>query len=115
MYHLIQKVFAIGGHDKNAQSLDTMESIQVSSMLETMETCMTKQNKSQWTRLQCQLSSRQYMCATAVVHNRYVVILGGDTGRQGLSTVDIMDTAPHHNNNNNGEPTIVAGPSMNSS
>ena len=30
-----------------------------------------------------------------------------------LSSVDIMDTAPH-NNNNNGEPTIVAGPSMNS-
>ena len=32
---------------------------------------------------------------------------------QELSSVDIMDTAPPHNNNNNGEPTIVAGPSMN--
>ena len=32
-----------------------------------------------------------------------------------LSSVDIIDTAPPHNNNNNsnGEPTIVAGPSMN--
>ena len=35
---------------------------------------------------------------------------------QDLSSVDIMDTAPPHNNNNssNVEPTIVAGPSMNS-
>ena len=79
------KVFAIGGHDKNAQSLDTTESIQVSSMLETMETCMTRQNKSQWTKLQCQLSSRQYMCATAVVHNCYVVILCGHNGIHCLS------------------------------
>ena len=41
--------------------------------------------------------------------------MGGHTGMgEDLSSVDIMDTAPPHNNNNsNGEPTIVAGPSMN--
>ena len=58
-------------------------------------------------------------CAAVVVHNRYVVILGGNNAIPGLgqvlSSVDIMDTAPPHNNNNdNGEPMIVAGPSMNS-
>ena len=76
---------------------------------------MTRQNNNQWTRLQCRLSSPRRQCAAVVVHNCYIVILGGHTGiGQLLSSVDIMDTAPpHNNNNNNGEPTIVAGPSMN--
>ena len=78
---------------------------------------MTRQNNNQWTRLPCCLSSPRRACAAVVVHNRYVVILGGNNTilGQDLSSVDIMDTAPPHNNNNsNGEPTIVAGPSMNS-
>ena len=114
------KVYAIGGYggdnyDNNYTVLDTIESIQVSSLLEAMETLtMTRQNNNQWTRLQCHLSSPRRECAAVVVHNRYIVILGGRE-RQPLSSVDIMDTAPpHDNNNNNGEPTIVAGPSMNS-
>ena len=110
---------AIGGvGDDNYTILDTIESIQVSSLLETTETSMmTRQNNNQWTRLQCRLSSPRCRCAAVVVHKRYIVILGGHTGILGqeLSSVDIMDTAPPHNNNNNsnGEPTIVAGPSMN--
>ena len=94
-----------------------MESIQVSSLLETTETSMTtRQDNNQWTRLQCRLSCPRRNCAAVVVHNCYIVILGGwNCMRQDLSSVDIMDTAPpHNNNNNNGEPTIVAGPSMNS-
>ena len=117
------KVYAIGGLGSDNYYdytfLDTIESIQVSSLLEAMETStMTRQNNNQWTRLQCHLSYPRRSCAAVIVHNRYVVILGGHT-RMGedLSSVDIMDTAPPHNNsnnNNNGEPTIVAGPSMNS-
>ena len=115
------KVYAIGGYGgdnyDDYATLDTMESIQASSLLETMETStMTRQNNNQWTRLQCRLSSPRYECAAVVVHNRYIVILGGRNGMYHyLSSVDIMDTAPPHNNNNNsnGEPTIVAGPSMN--
>ena len=116
------KVYAIGGwghtnNYNNDTTLDTMESIQVSSLLETMKTLMmTRQNNNQWTRLQCRFSSPRMKCAAVVVHNRYVVILGGINGIPGLgpvlSSVDIMDTAPPHNNNNdNGEPMIVAGPS----
>ena len=76
----------------------------------------TRQNNNQWTRLQCRLSSPRRQCAAVVVQNRYIVILGGSNAilGQDLSSVDIMDTAPPHNNNSNGEPTIVAGPSMNS-
>ena len=56
------KVYAIGGYGYDNYgddtTLDTMESIQVSSLLETMETStMTRQNNNQWTRLQCRLSS----------------------------------------------------------
>ena len=115
------KVYAIGGlggnNNYNSYTfLDTIESIHVSSLVETMETStMTRQKNNQWTRLQCCLSSPRSQCAAVVVHNRYIVILGGDAGmRQDLSSVDIMDTAPPHNNNDNGEPMIVAGPSMNS-
>ena len=118
------KVYAIGGcgiNDYNSYTiLDTIESIHVSSLLETMETStMTRQNNNQWTRLQCRLSSPRSQCAAVVVHNHYIVILGGvnDMGHH-LSSVDILDMAPPQNNNNNnnsnGEATIVAGPSMNS-
>ena len=115
------KVYAIGGFvdDNNYHgytTLDTIDSIQVSSLLEATETLrMTRQNNSQWTRLECRLSSPRRQCAAVAVQNRYIVILGGVNGmRQDLSSVDIMDTAPPHNNNNNsnGEPMIVAGPSM---
>ena len=113
------KVYAIGGSggrniDNNNTELDTIESIQVSSLLETTETSMTtRQNNNQWTRLQCRLSSPRSEFAAVVVHNRYIVILGGRIGiDHHLSSVDILDTAPSQNNNN-GEPTIVAGPSMN--
>ena len=105
------------GHDYGRYTiLDTIESIQVSSLLETMEASMTtRQNNNQWTMLQCRLPSPREAFAAVVVHNRYIVILGGHAGRgQTLSSVDIMDMAPPQNNNNNGEPTIVAGPSMNS-
>ena len=117
------KVYAIGGYGYDNYGddtiSDTIESIQVSSLLETKETStMTRQNNNQWTRLQCRLSSPRMKCAAVVVHNHYIVILGGHTGMgHHLSSVDILDTAPPHNNNNNnsnGEPTIVAGPSMNS-
>ena len=119
------KVYAIGGfggdnnyHGYNYNTMDTIESIQVSSLLETTETSvMTRQNNNQWTRLQCCLSSPRREFAAVFVHNRYIVILGGINGMgEDLSSVDIMDTAPPHNNNSsssNGEPTIVAGPSMN--
>ena len=114
------KVYAIGGvgrdNSNNYRDWDTIESIQVSSLLEMTETStMTRQNNNQWTRLQCRLSSPRSHCAAVVVQNRYVVILGGYTGmHQDLSSVDSMDTAPPHNNNDNGEPMTVAGPSMNS-
>ena len=113
------KVYAIGGFGgddyNNNTTLDTIESIQVSSLLETMDTStMTRQNNNQWTRLQCRLSSPRRKCAVVVVHNRYIVILGGNIGMgHNLSSVDILDTAPPHNNNDNGKPMIVAGPSMN--
>ena len=109
------KFYVICRHDENPHALDTMQSIQVSSLLGTMETSTTRQNKSQWTRLQCCFSSPQQSFATVIVHNRYVVILGACIGIQCLSSVDIQDMAPPHNNNNKGEPTIVAGPSMISS
>ena len=57
------KVYAIGGFGGNNNchgytTLDTIDSIQVSSLLETMKTSMkTRQNNNQWTRLQCCLSS----------------------------------------------------------
>ena len=113
------KVYAIGGYggdNDDDTTLDTIESIQVSSLLETTETSMTtRQNNNQWTRLQCCLSSPRSLCAAVVVQNHYIVILGGVDGMdEDLSSVDIMDTAPPYNNNNsNGEPTIVAGPRMN--
>ena len=79
------KVYAIGGygdyHYNSDTTLDTMESIQVSSLLEMTETSMmTRRNNNQWTRLQCRLPSPRHSFAAVVVHNRYIVILGGVNG-----------------------------------
>ena len=115
------KVYAIGGvggdNYNGCRDWDTIESIQVSSLLEMTETSMTtRQNNNPWTRLQCRLSSPRCECAAVVVQNHYIVILGGvNAMHRVLSSVDFLDTEPPQNNNNsNGEPTIVAGPSMNS-
>ena len=55
------KVYAIGGFgddNYNNTALDTIESIQVSSLLEmTGTSTTTRPNNNQWTRLQCRLSS----------------------------------------------------------
>ena len=101
------KVYAIGGNNDNNYTVwDTVESIQVSSLLETMETLIARQNNSQWARLQCHLLSARVGCATVIVQNCYVIILCGNTCVHHLSSVDILDMTPH---NNNGEPTIMAG------
>ena len=102
------KIYAIGGMNGDFQRLDTIEWIQVSSLLEQeTERSNSRQSNSQWTMLPCQLSSPREGCSAVVVHNHYIVIMGG------VETVDILDTAPYNDNNNNGEPTIIAGPAMN--
>ena len=73
-------VYAIGGNNDNNYTVwDTVESIQVSSLLETMETLTARQNNSQWARLQCHLLSAGVGCATVIVQNCYVIILCGNT------------------------------------
>ena len=91
------KGYTIGGYhndSNNCTVLDTMESIQVSSLMETTETSTTRQDNSQSTRLQCGLSSPQKACAAVVVHDRYVVILGGHTrhNTSAVASVEIVTT-----------------------
>ena len=124
------KVYAIGGSGSGGnKTLDTIETIHVSSLLDTSCTTTTRQNNNnarQWTRLSCRLSSPRFGCAAVVVQDRYIVIMGGHNGKSHISCVDILDIAPppynkknnknnnNKNNNKNREPIIVAGPNMNS-
>ena len=76
------KVYAIGGHN-----LDTIESIDVASLL-----ANTESSNRHWNTLSCRLSTSRYACAAVVVHDRYIVIMGGFNGSKFLSTVEVLDT-----------------------
>ena len=76
------KVYAIGGCH-----LDTIESIDVASLL-----ANTESSNRQWNTLSCRLSTSKQECAAVVVHDRYIVIMGGDNGSKSLSTVEVLDT-----------------------
>ncbi|KAL7564468.1 hypothetical protein ACA910_001562 [Epithemia clementina (nom. ined.)] len=75
-----------------------------------------------WETLKCRLSSPRSGCAAAAVQDRYIVVMGGSIlgglggggygpPIQGLSTVEIIDTAQIHNGSC---CAIVSGPNMNS-
>ena len=78
-------VYAIGGW--NGHNLDTIESIDVASLL-----ANTESSNRHWNTLSCRLSTSRYGCAAVVVHDRYIVIMGGDNGSKVLSTVEVLDT-----------------------
>ena len=76
------KVYAIG-----ACHLDTIESIDVASLL-----ANTESSNRHWNTLSCRLSMSRTGCAAVVVHDRYIVIMGGYNGSKSLSTVEVLDT-----------------------
>ena len=79
------KVYAIGG--RNGHNLDTIESIDVASLL-----ANTESSNRHWNTLSCRLSTSKHGCAAVVVHDRYIVIMGGNNGSKVLSTVEVLDT-----------------------
>ena len=80
------KVYAIGGWN-GGHVLDTIESIDVASLL-----ANTESSNRHWNTLSCRLSTSKHGCAAVVVHDRYIVIMGGDNGSKFLSTVEVLDT-----------------------
>ena len=80
------KVYAIGGCN-GGHVLDTIESIDVASLL-----ANTESSNRHWNTLSCRLSTSRSGCAAVVVHDRYIVIMGGFNGSKYLSTVEVLDT-----------------------
>ena len=83
------KVYVIGGWncDNGCHNLDTIESIDVASLLTN-----TDSSNRHWNTLSCRLSTAKNGCAAVVVHDRYIVIMGGDNDSEHLSTVEVLDT-----------------------
>ena len=82
--------------------LDCMERIDVNDLLQSSSTSSTTY-ESHWTTLTCRLSTGRARCSAVVVHNRYIVVMGGYGDGRILSSVDIIDTSNH---------SVIAGPSM---
>ena len=94
-------VYVIGG-DSGSSRLDSIERIDVQKLYsESMESSTS----NQWTTLTCRLLTARDECSAVVVHNRYIVVIGGSNGNF-LSSVDIIDTAAPSNH------TVIVGPSM---
>ena len=94
-------VYVMGG--SNGADLDCMERIDANDLLQSFSTT-SRTHESNWTTLNCRLSTRRSACCAVSVHNRYIVVMGGCDGWKDLSLVDIIDTRTH---------TVIAGPSMN--
>ena len=94
-------VYVIGGNNGRSH-LDCIERIDVKDLLRSSSTSSTTQ-ESPWTTLTCRLSTGRFGCCAAVVHNRYIVVMGGYSNRY-LSSVDFLDTRNH---------IVTAGLSMN--
>ena len=81
------KVYVIGGLN-GCHNLDTIECIDVASLL-----AISDSSNCHWQNLSCRLSTAKRGCAAVVVHNRYIVIMGGNNGfNEYLSTVEVLDT-----------------------
>ena len=94
-------VYVIGGHNGSSR-LDSIERIDVENLCsESMESSTS----NQWKTVTCRLSTRRNECSAVVVHNRYIVVIGG-SNRNLLSSVDIIDTAVKSNH------TVIVGSSM---
>ena len=92
-------IYVIGGYNGNSR-LDCIECIDENDILQSSLTTTT----TQWTTLNCRLSTKRGGCCAVAVLNRFIVLMGGRNGGQHLSSVDIMDTSNH---------IVTAGPSMN--
>ena len=65
-----------------------IESIDVASLL-----AISDSSNCHWQNLSCRLSTAKRGCAAVVVHDRYIVIMGGINVSNGyLSTVEVLDT-----------------------
>ena len=80
------KVYVIGG-DNDFHLFDTIECIDVASLLTISDSSIC-----QWKTLSCRLSTARKGCTAVVVHDRYIVIMGGYNGSKSLSTVEVLDT-----------------------
>ena len=81
------KVYVIGGWNDKLHNVDTIECIDIASLL-----AISDSSNCQWQNLSCRLSTAKRACAVVVVHGRYIVIMGGFNGRKSLSTVEVLDT-----------------------
>ena len=93
-------VYVMGGSNAGS-SFDCIERIGSTDLLQPSSTSSITR-KSSWVTLTCRLSTGRCGCCAVVVHNRYIVVMGG-WNRGTLWSVDIIDTNNH---------TVIAGPSM---
>ena len=70
-------LYSIGGHySEHIDSVtDTIERIDIGDLLSS--SCSNNETKK-WTTLECRLSSPKEGCAAAVVHDRFIVVAGGE-------------------------------------
>ena len=81
------KVYVIGGRGNNCDILDTIECIDVASLL-----TISDSSSCRWKTLSGRLSTPRNKCAAVVVHDRYIVIMGGYNDSKYLLTVEVLDT-----------------------
>ena len=95
-------VYAIGGHGDTTSSVDTVERIGLEDLISSSSTSSKgtfrdngDSQKKKWEILKCRLSSPRLDSSTVVVHNRYILVVGGKSrlGGASLLSVDIIDTA----------------------
>ena len=99
-------VYVMGGYNGSSvfdepESFNCIERIDADEILQSSSTSSIT-HASNWTTLNCRLSTGRCGCCAVAVHNRYIAVMGGYNDRY-LPSVDIIDTNNH---------IVTAGPSM---
>ena len=99
-------VYAIGGENDESHeyTLSSIERIGIRDLVDS-SFAINKKNQT-WTTLECRLSNETSGCAAAVVHDRFIVVAGGEY-RDIFSSVDIIDTC------SKSQCSVISGPPMN--
>ena len=117
-------VYAIGGGNYNFtySYLDTVERIGLVDLISSSSSSSTStksffrdngnNHEKGWETLTCRLSVPRQECSAVVVHNRYILVVGGQTWYStSLSSVDIIDTATPTQETNE-HCSIFSGPPL---
>ena len=101
-------VYAIGGYNHSQHYYSRLDSIERIHIEDLIPRPSIDQPQKPWTTLPCRLSTARSACAVTAVHDRFLVVVGGEHKGMPVSLVEIIDTTTA----TGPVSCVVSGPSL---